>query len=42
MINLQLNLKEIEKLINELNSGVDSLKTEIHALRSKFGDSIIE
>ena len=42
VINFQLSLKEVEKLIDELNSGTDSLKTEIQDLRNKFGDDIID
>lgn len=42
VINFQLNLNEVEKLVDKLNEGFNSLKTEIQDLRNKFGDDIIE
>ena len=42
IVNFQLNLQDVEKLVEELNSGADSLKIEIQDLRDKFGDKIID
>lgn len=42
VVNFQLNLDEVKKLVETLNNGSDSLKTEIQDLRDKFGDKIID
>ena len=42
VINFQLNLKEVEELVEVLNDGANTLKTEIRDLRDKFGDKIID
>ncbi len=42
VINFQLTLKDAKKLIEELNSGSDLLKTEIQDFRNKFGEDIID
>ncbi len=38
----QLELKEVEKFIEKLSSGANSLKIEMQDLRDKFGDDIID
>ena len=42
MVDFQLKISDVKKLIDELNDGYDSLKTEIQDIRSKFGDNIID
>ena len=41
VINFQLDLKRAEELVNTLNKGTESLKSEIQEIRKKFGDKII-